>query len=138
MGEPGVQPARRWKGGGSLDVERKEGPMSVIEFSSGLSESQYKALKALIEKESKQIMATIEEVKAAVTSAVAAVKTDLATAISKEKTEISAQIQALKDQIAAGATISPADLDSILASVNSIGTVGVAGVDSISTEDGAV
>ena len=84
-----------------------------------------------------RIMATIAELKAAVDTAVGQVKADIAAAISKEKGEIVTQIQALKDQIAAGASVSAEDLNSILASVGSIGTTGVAAVDTISQEDGA-
>ncbi len=82
-------------------------------------------------------MATIEELKAAVDTAVAGVKSDITAAIVKEKGEISAQIQALKDQIAAGRPITQADLDTVLASVGSISPAAVAGVDTISAEDGA-
>ena len=82
-------------------------------------------------------MATIAELKAAVDTAVAQVKADIAAAISKEKSEILAQIQALRDQIEAGTSVSAEDLNSILVSVASIGTTGVAAVDTISQEDGA-
>jgi len=84
-----------------------------------------------------RIMATIAELKAAVDTAVAQVKTDIAAAISREKDQIVAQIQALRAQIEAGTSVSTDDLNSILASVASIGTTGVAAVDTISQEDGA-
>lgn len=64
-------------------------------------------------------MATLDELKAAI----AAVKED----IQAEKTEVQAkltslltEIQELKDQIGEGTAVTPADLDEVVASVNSI------------------
>ncbi len=111
--------------------------MPLIEISGGLSKQQYETLVKLISIQGRLFMASVEELKTAVEAAVAGVKADIAAAITKETAEISIQIADLKAQIASGVSVSPADLDSILDSVKSIGTAGVAGVDTISTEDGA-
>jgi len=82
-------------------------------------------------------MPSIDDVKAAVQAAADGVKTAVTDAVTKETTEITAQIQALKDQIAAGGTISQADLDALVASVNGIAPAATSAIDAISTSDGA-
>ncbi len=80
------------------------------------------------------IMASIQEVKDAVAAKALEVKTAISAAIADEKAEVTAAIQALKDQIAAGGSVSVADLDAILGSVGDIGTGVAAEVEDISNE----
>lgn len=82
-------------------------------------------------------MPSIQEVKDAVAEAAQQVTTAIQAAITTETTEIAAQIQALKDQVAAGGTISQADLDGILAPVQGIGAAVSTAVAAISDNDGA-
>jgi len=82
-------------------------------------------------------MPTIQEVKDAVAAASAQVTTAVTDAVTKETAEVVAQIQALKDQIAAGGTISQADLDALVASIQGIAPAATTAIDSISTGDGA-
>lgn len=68
-----------------------------------------------------KIMATLAEVKAAVEQ----VKADIIAEKGEVQTALKAlkdEIQALKDQIAAGNPVTSADMDSLLSSVNEIGT----------------
>ena len=65
------------------------------------------------------IMAKIEDVNAKIA--------EVKAAIAAEKAEVAAAIQALKDQIAAGGTITEAQLDAVLTGVSEIGA-GVADI----------
>lgn len=91
-------------------------------------------LKLLTERITK--MPTIQDVKDAVAAAAAQVTTAVTDAVTKETAEVVAQIQALKDQIAQGGTISQADLDTLVASVQGIAPAATTAIDSISTSDG--
>ncbi len=82
-------------------------------------------------------MPSIDDVKAAVQAAADGVKTAVIDAVTKETTEVTAQIQALKDIIASGGTISQADLDALVASVQGIAPAATSAIDAISTSDGA-
>ena len=82
-------------------------------------------------------MPSINDVKDVVAAAAAQVTTAVTDAVTKETGEVVAQIQALKDQIAQGGTISQADLDALVASVQGIAPAATTAIDAISTNDGA-
>lgn len=95
------------------------------------SEAAVVKLLQQISKKEDQIMASIDDVKAQVAAKAVEVKTEISAAIAAEKTEVAAAILTLKNQIESGATISQADLDSILESVSGIGSDLAAEVEAI-------
>lgn len=78
-------------------------------------------------------MPSIDDVKAAVQAAADSVKTAVTDSVAKETAEIVAQIQALKGQ----SSVSQADLDALVASVQGIAPAATSAIDSISASDGA-
>lgn len=80
-------------------------------------------------------MPTINDVKVAVAAKAAEVVTAFTDALTKEATEIKFQIDTLKAAIAAGSTVTDADLAAIVASVDSLVLV-VKSLDKLSDEDG--
>lgn len=85
-------------------------------------------------KEIQDQMPSVQDVKDAVAKASQDVITAVNSAVTKETAEVVAQIQAIQP----GTTITQADLDAIVASVQGIGTAASTAIDTISANDGAV
>lgn len=77
-------------------------------------------------------MPSIQDVKDAVNAAVLQVQTAITTAVTAETAVVVAQIKAIPP----GTSITQADIDSIVASVQGIGPAAATAIDSIATNDG--